>query len=278
MVQIIAEAGINHNGDIDVAKKLIAAAKASGADSVKFQKRDPDVCVPEFMKGLPRETPWGVMTYLEYKHRLEFGFDSYQAIDQFSREIGLPWSASAWDVGSLEFLDQFNLPYHKIPSALNTNLPFVAEVGRRGLPTFLSTGMITLELLDQAVETFLRHCSNLTLLHCVSTYPAAEEDLNLAMIGTLRERYGLAVGYSGHESSVSPSVIAAALGAEVIERHFTLNRSDWGTDHAASLEPTGFSSMVNMIRKIPVVMGDGIKREIAGENEVANKLRYWPEA
>lgn len=275
MVHIIAEAGINHNGDLETAKSLILAAKQAGADSVKFQKRSPDICVPDSMKSVPRETPWGVMTYLDYKHRLEFGRTEYEELDSFANGIGITWSASAWDIPSLEFLDQFDLEYHKIPSALNTNLSFIAEVASRNLPTLMSVGMITMGELDKSIQVFTNRNSALTLLHCVSTYPAREEDLNLMKIETLRQRYGLPVGYSGHESTVSPSVVAAALGATVIERHFTLNRASWGTDHAASLEPRGFATLVSTVRKIPVVLGDGKWKEVPGEAEVAEKLRYW---
>lgn len=277
MTHVIAEIGINHNGDLSVAKKMMLAAKEAGADSAKFQKRNPDVCVPESMKPVLRETPWGSMTYLKYKHRLEFGTADYKNLDQYSREIAMPWSASAWDFDSLNFLDNFSLPYHKIASALNTHLKFILEVAERGLPTLMSTGMISLEVLDKNVEAFLKVNKGLTLLHCVSTYPAREEDLNLRVIQTLQDRYGLPVGYSGHEASVSPSVIAATLGAEVVERHFTLDRASWGTDHSASLEPTGFKMMTDMIRKIPTVLGDGIKKEILAEDDIAKKLRYWGE-
>lgn len=275
MVHLIAEIGINHNGDVGLAKALMSQAKAAGAHSVKSQKRQPEICVPKEMASLPRETPWGTITYLDYKKRLEFGREDYEEIDQFAREIAIPWSASAWDTESLEFLDSFDLPYHKIASAMNTNLDFVEAVARRGKPTIMSTGMTDFEGLDTIVRAFLKIHDDLTLLHCVSTYPAREQDLNLNVMLSLEARYGLPVGYSGHEASVSPSFIAAVLGAKVIERHFTLDRSSWGTDHAASLEPAGFAKLASMIEKIPVVMGDGVKRSVAGEAEVAARLRYW---
>lgn len=275
MIHLIAEIGINHNGNLALARELMREAKASGADSVKFQKRQPEVCVPAHMASQPRVTPWGEMSYLEYKKRLEFDHDGYLEIDAYSLEIGIPWSASAWDFESLEFLDFFNLPYHKIASAMNTNLEFVKAVASRQRPTYMSTGMINIQELDQAVEVFLSLNDQLTLLHCVSTYPANESDLNLKFILTLKERYGLPVGYSGHESSVSPSLVAAVLGAQVIERHFTLDRSSWGTDHAASLEPSGFSQLAGMVRKVPTILGDGVKASVPGEQAVADKLRYW---
>lgn len=275
MVHLIAEIGINHNGDVGLAKALMSQAKAAGAHSVKFQKRQPEICVPKEMASLPRETPWGTITYLDYKKRLEFGREDYEEIDQFAREIAIPWSASAWDTESLEFLDSFDLPYHKIASAMNTNLDFVEAVARRGKPTIMSTGMTDFEGLDTIVRAFLKIHDDFTLLHCVSTYPAREQDLNLNVMLSLEARYGLPVGYSGHEASVSPSFTAAVLGAKVIERHFTLDRSSWGTDHAASLEPAGFAKLASMIEKIPVVRGDGVKRSVAGEAEVAARLRYW---
>ena len=274
-VYVIAEAGINHNGDISLAKKLIDLALSAGCNAVKFQKRNPDVCVPENMKSVPRETPWGTMSYLDYKKRIEFGKSEFDIISEYSRAKGIAWSASAWDISSLEFLDQYNLPFHKIASALSTHLEFVRQVAKRGLKTYASVGMCTYADIDKLVEIFREEKCELVLLHTVSTYPAAEGDLNLRMIQTLNSKYGLPVGYSGHEVSVSPSIIAAAFGAVAIERHITLDRSMWGTDHSASLEPAGLHQLVNTLRKIPLVAGDGIKRTIAAEEAIASKMRYW---
>jgi N-acetylneuraminate synthase len=274
-IYVIAEAGINHNGDINTAKKLIDLAVRTGCDAVKFQKRDPDVCVPNSMKSVMRETPWGNITYLDYKKRIEFGQSEYQEIAAYCKEKDIDWSASAWDMGSLEFLDQFNLPFHKVASALATHLEFVEQVAKRGKLTYASVGMCTYEDIDRLVQIFKKNDCPFVLLHTVSTYPAQESDLNLRMISTLSERYGVGVGYSGHEPSVSPSIMAGVLGAVAIERHITLDRSMWGTDHSASLEESGLSQLVSTLRKIPTVLGDGIKKSIPAEEAIASKMRYW---
>jgi N-acetylneuraminate synthase len=274
-IYVIAEAGINHNGDIETAKKLIDLAVRTGCDAVKFQKRDPDVCVPENMKSVMRETPWGTITYLDYKKRIEFGQKEYQEIADYCKLKGIDWSASAWDIGSLEFLDQFDLPFHKVASALATHLEFIEEVARRGKLTYASVGMCTYDDIDRMAQIFLKHNCPFVLLHTVSTYPAQESDLNLRMINTLSSRYGVGVGYSGHEPSVSPSIVAGVLGAVAIERHITLDRSMWGTDHSASLEEAGLSQLVSTLRKIPVVLGDGVKKSIPAEEAIASKMRYW---
>jgi len=274
-IYIIAEAGINHNGDIETAKQLIDLAARTGCDAVKFQKRDPDVCVPEAMKSVMRDTPWGNITYLDYKKRIEFGKVEYQEIENYCKQKGIDWSASAWDIGSLEFLDQFDLPFHKVASALATHLGFIEQVAMRGKLTYASVGMCTYDDIDRMVQIFNKHSCPFVLLHTVSTYPAHESDLNLQMIKTLSKRYGVGVGYSGHEPSVSPSVMAGVLGAVAIERHITLDRSMWGTDHSASLEESGLRQLVTTLRKIPVVLGDGIKKSVAEEDTIASKLRYW---
>jgi N-acetylneuraminate synthase len=274
-IYVIAEAGINHNGDVETAKKLIDLAVRAGCDAVKFQKRDPDVCVPDSMKSVMRETPWGNITYLDYKKRIEFGQKEYEEIDAYCKEKDIDWSASAWDIGSLEFLDQFDLTFHKVASALATPLEFVEQVAKRGKLTYASVGMCSYEDIDLMVEIFEKYKCPFVLLHTVSTYPALESDLNLRMISTLSERYGVGVGYSGHEPSVSPSIVAGVLGAVVVERHITLDRSMWGTDHSASLEEAGLSQLVSTLRKIPVVLGDGVKKRIPGEEAIAAKMRYW---
>lgn len=274
-IYFIAEAGINHNGDIETAKKLIDLAVRTGCDAVKFQKRDPDVCVPVSMKSVMRETPWGNITYLDYKKRIEFGQKEYREIDMYCKEKNIDWSASAWDIGSLEFLDQFDLPFHKVASALATHLEFVDQVAKRGKLTYASVGMCSYEDIDRLVQIFEKHKCPFVLLHTVSTYPALESDLNLRMISTLSERYGVGIGYSGHEPSVSPSIVAGVLGAVAIERHITLDRSMWGTDHSASLEESGLSQLVSTLRKIPVVLGDGVKKSIPAEEAMATKMRYW---
>ena len=270
----IAEIGINHNGDMELAKKLIQVASVAGADAVKFQKREPDICVPEKQKAVIRETPWGEMTYLEYKKRLEFSKSQYLELRDLSHELGLDFSASAWDLPSLEFIQDVGVDFHKIASALATNETFVRAVSHSKLPIFLSTGMMNLETMDAVVET-ANEASKLTLMHTVSTYPTNEADLNLSLIPWMRERYGLPVGYSGHESSLSPSIVAAALGASAIERHITLDRAMWGTDHAASLNPQGLIQLVGSLKKVSKVIGVPEKRMFAGEEQVAEKLRYW---
>ena len=271
----IAEAGINHNGDLDKALKLVKMAFDAGCDAVKFQKREPLVCVPVHMRDQIRETPWGEITYLEYKQKIEFGKSEYDEIDSYCRKLKLEWSASAWDLPSLEFLDQYDLPFNKVASALTTNLEFLGEVARRKKLTYVSVGMCSYEDIDKAAAIFENEKCPIVLMHTISNYPASESDLNLKMIGTLSERYNLPIGYSGHESSLTPSIVAATLGAKAIERHITLDRSMWGTDHAASLEFSGLSNLVGSLRKIDVVLGDGVKREIPGEKEIAKKMRYW---
>lgn len=272
---LIAEIGINHNGDIGKAKQLIKVAADCGADAVKFQKREPDICVPDSQKNVMRDTPWGEMTYLEYKKKLEFSLDEYLELKDLAKSLDLDFSASAWDFESLNFLNQIGLDFHKIASALITHYEFVQAVSKSKLPILASTGMTTWAELDKAVSILRGAPNEVILLHTVSTYPANEDTLNLQMIETLHRRFQLPVGYSGHESSVSPSIVAAALGAVIIERHFTLNRAEWGTDHAASLEPLGLRNLAGALKKLPVVLGDGEKKQIPGELEVSKKLRYW---
>ena len=272
-IYLIAEIGINHNGSLDVAKELIAVARDAGCDAVKFQKREPDVCVSERQKAEMRDTPWGRMTYLEYKHRIEFGRAEFDEIDKFCRQLGIPWSASAWDVQSQDFLRSYDRPFNKVASAMTTDVEFLHHVAKDGLFTFISTGMCTMHDIEVAVEVFSSYNTPFELMHSVSTYPAASEHLNLATILTLRQHFGVAVGYSGHEPSVSPSIVAGALGATSIERHITLDRSMWGTDQAASLEPTGLRQLVGALRKLPVEIGDGEKRVLAEEWLIAQKLR-----
>jgi len=272
---IIAEAGINHNGDIAIAKRLIDVAKSAGCDAVKFQKRTPEVCVPEAMRNVMRETPWGDITYFDYKKKIEFEKAEYDEIDAYCKKVGIAWSASAWDIPSLDFLSQYDLPFHKIASALATYVPFITKIAKEGKLTYASTGMCNWEQIDQLVDIFKKADCPLVLMHTISTYPAEESQLNLKMIGTLADRYGVPVGYSGHEPSVSPSITAAALGAVAIERHITLDRSMWGTDHSASLEPSGLSNLVGSLRKVRLSMGDGIRKIVPGEAEIAEKMRYW---
>ena len=273
-VFIIAEIGINHNGDLKLAKELMKMAKDSGCDAVKFQKRTIDIVyTKEFLKE-SRESPWGT-TQREQKEGLEFNESDYGEIDSYAKELDIIWFASAWDIPSQDFLKQFNVPYNKIASAMTTNLEFVEHVAKEGKPTFVSTGMTTLEEIENTVNIFKKYNCPITLMHTNSEYPSPEENLNLNCIITLKEKFNLPIGYSGHEPSVSPSLVAACLGATAIERHITKDRSSYGSDQAASLESSGLKNLVDMVRKLPVVLGDGVKLITDEEKKIAKKLRYW---
>ena len=275
-VFVIAEIGINHNGDMALAKKLIEVAQASGCDAVKFQKRSIDVVYTPDLLAQPRQSPWGD-TQRAQKEGLEFGEAEYDEIDRYCRQLGIDWFASAWDVDSQHFLAKYKLRYNKIASAMLTNRALVEAVAAERKLTFVSTGMCTLAEVDAAVEIMRAADCPFILLHTVSTYPAPEADLNLMTMETLRKRYGASVGYSGHEPSVEPSVIAAMLGAVVIERHITLDRTMYGSDQAASLEPGELHALVDRLRILPSLLGDGEKRISDGEASVAKTLRYWPQ-
>ena len=268
---IIAEIGINHNGSLENAKKLIDLASVAGCDAVKFQKRNPDVCVPEHQKQNIRETPWGTMTYIDYKHKVEFGKEEYDEINSYCKERGIAWSASPWDVDSLNFIMQYDIPWIKIPSAMITKEDLMLEVAKTGKKVIFSTGMSTYEEIDQAVN-WLKNCQ-IVMLHCNSSYPAALEDLNLSCIKTLRERYNCEVGYSGHEFRLGTTVASVYLGASYIERHITLDRTMWGSDHMASVEPQGLIKMVRGIRELEIALGDGIKTITESEIPIRKKLR-----
>ena len=273
MTYIIAEIGINHNGSLEVAKKLIDIAAVAGCDAVKFQKRNPDVCVPDHQKDIPRDTPWGIMSYIDYKHRMEFGQEEYDEIDRYCKEKEIEWSASPWDMDSLEFLLQYDIPFLKIPSAMITNEQLMRESARSGKEVIFSTGMSNLDEVDQAVEWMREEDADFSLLHCNSTYPAPLEDLNLKCIQTLKQRYGCEVGYSGHEFRLGTTVASVYLGATIIERHITLDRTMWGSDHLASVEPQGLIKLVKGIRELEIALGDGHKRVTDGELPVRKKLR-----
>jgi N-acetylneuraminate synthase len=273
-VFVIAEIGINHNGDINIAKRLIDMARAAGCDAVKFQKRTVEIVYSAEQLDQPRESPWGA-TQRAQKEGLEFGRSEYDEIDRYCAAAGIPWFASAWDTPSQHFLRQYSCPFNKIASAMATNLDFVEEVASERKLIFLSTGMCTWEDINRAVAIVRKHDCPTILMHTVSEYPCPEELLNLNMIHQLRRRYDLPVGYSGHESSVSPSLVAATLGAVVVERHITLSRAMYGSDQAASLEKPGLETLVAQLRKLPEIVGDGDKRMTPGEAAVAKKLRYW---
>lgn len=279
-VYVVAEAGINHNGDLALALQLIDAAYQAGANMVKFQKRTPVLCVPAAEQGIMRDTPWGVMSYLEYRERVELSEDDYAQIDAHCKQRGIAWTASVWDVPSVEFLEQFAVPCHKVPSALVTHRPLLERLRQIGKPVLLSTGMSTASQIDHAVhclwEGWPEGQAQLGLLHCTSTYPCPPVEQNLWMVRTLGTIYGhgAVIGYSGHEPGLQTTVAAVALGARIVERHLTLDRTMWGTDHAASLEPHGLRTLIRDIRVVEQALGDGVKRVYESEQPSLKKLRY----
>ena len=268
---VIAEIGINHNGDLEIAKQLIDAAVKAGCDAVKFQKRNPDVCVPEDQKAVERDTPWGKMTYLDYRYRVEFGKHEYDEIDAYCKQKHMDWFASAWDEDSVAFMEAFNPPCHKIPSAMLTNDRLLKVFGATERPLILSTGMSTMGEVEHAVKHLGER--NLMLLHCNSQYPCPVGDLNLNVITTFREAFACPIGYSGHEVEIYPTLLAVALGACIVERHITVNKALWGSDQACSLEADELQELCRQIRSIEGVLGDGVKRLHAGERQALNKLR-----
>lgn len=270
----IAEIGINHNGDINVAKRLIDASYAIGWDCVKFQKRTPDIAVPDSQKNVMRSTPWGEMTYLEYKKRIEFEKSEYDYIDDYCKEKPISWTASPWDMPSLEFLLNYDVPFIKLASAANGNIELIKAACKSGKPILMSTGMCTQEELDKAVSV-LEDYSNgeYALMHTNSVYPAPIDNLNLRYITTLKERYNCVVGYSGHEQNLEPTVAAVTLGANIIERHVTLSHNMWGTDQKASLEINAMFMLYHRCIDIIKMMGDGEKKFEEDELAVRKKLR-----
>lgn len=271
-VFIIAEIGINHNGDVKIAKKLIDVAIIAGADAVKFQKRTIDLVYSKELLDSPRKSPWGT-TQRDQKEGLEFGLDEYREIDTYCREKGIEWFASAWDLESQSFLRQFGLKYNKIASAMIVYDELLREVASERKHTFISTGMASLDHIDNAVKIFKNTGCSFELMHCVSTYPMTDEDANLNCIKNLRERYKCNVGYSGHEVGLAISYGAVAFGISSLERHITLDRAMYGSDQAASVEPIGFMQLVGAVRKIDSAMGDGVKRIKENEVPIAEKLR-----
>jgi N-acetylneuraminate synthase len=267
---IIAEIGINHNGDIDLAKRLISVAVAAGCDAVKFQKRNVEIVYSAEELARPRESPFGT-TNGDLKHGLELDYYDYQEIDSFCRASKIAWFASCWDETSVDFIERFNPPCYKVASASLTDDNLLRHTRATGKPVILSTGMSTLEQIDHAVEVLGKE--DLILLHACSTYPAYYEELNLRAIPIMQSRYGVPVGYSGHETGIASTVAAAVLGACCVERHITMDRSMWGSDHAASLEPNGISRVVRDIRLVEQSMGDGVKRVYEREQPIIKKLR-----
>ena len=270
----IAEIGINHNGSVKLAKELIDMAVKADCDAVKFQKRDINTVYSKEILDQPRESPWG-KTQRDQKNGLEFSLEEYEEFDSYCKKKCIDWFASSWDNKSQIEMRKFKFKFNKIASAMATNIEFVELVASEKIPTFASTGMTELKDINKIVDIFERHSCDLMLMHTVSTYPSLESDLNLKCIKMLSETFNLPIGYSGHEVSVSPSIVAASLGAAAIERHITLDRSMYGSDQSASLQKEGFRQLTSTCRKIPEILGNGEKKIIEGEKLIANKLRYW---
>lgn len=270
---LIAEIGINHNGEVPLAKKLIDAAFACSWDCVKFQKKNPDLCVPEDQKDVMKDTPWGKMTYLHYKHRMEFGRKEYDYIGSYCREKPIDWTFSIWDLDSLAFVAPYDLPFLKIPSAHLTNSALLKKACATALPVVVSTGMSTWEEIDKAVALLEEHASQFVLMHCNSSYPAKMDELNLRMIPALHKRYNCVVGYSGHEYGLDSTTVAVSLGAQVIERHITLDHQMWGTDQSSSVEIQGMDKLYKQINSVKKILGDGKKCVFESEKAVLLKLR-----
>ena len=269
---IIAEIGINHNGDLNIARQMIDAAVHAGVDAVKFQKRTPEVATPPEQQKQMRETPWGYMTYLDYRYKVEFNEEQYREIDRHCKEKGIDWLVSVWDQPSVEFMEKFDTPAYKIPSASLTDFNLIRKALATGKPLILSTGMSTMEQIRQGVE--ITGEKNVVLMHCTSTYPCEPEELNLKMVETLRSEFpNLPIGYSGHEVGLVPSAVAVALGACMVERHLTLDRAMWGSDQAASVEPGGFDRLVKYIRVTERSIGDGVKKVYESEMGSMKRLR-----
>tara|TARA_R100000278_G_scaffold88081_1_gene67241 strand:+ start:4361 stop:5206 length:846 start_codon:yes stop_codon:yes gene_type:complete len=270
---LIGEIGINHNGDIQIAKRLIDAVHACGWNCAKFQKRNPDVCVPEHQKSVIKDTPWGQMTYLDYKHKIEFSQKQYGLIDQYCKSKPIDWTASVWDLDSLEFLMEYEPPFIKIASALVTNIELLTEVCKTNIPIMFSTGMCELSEVDTAVDLISKHTDNFALMHTNSSYPTPVEELNLQLIPFYKNRYKCTVGYSGHEYDMEPTVIACYLGANIIERHITLSHDMWGTDQKASLEIKAMDMLYGRLKDVPLMMGSCNKTVTPSEINIRKKLR-----
>ena len=269
----IAEIGINHNGDINIAKKLLDATNACNWHCAKFQKRNPDVCVPEHQKSKMRNTPWGKISYLEYKYKVEFEKKEYDEIDLYCKNKPLSWIVSVWDLDSLEFIQNYDVPFLKIPSAHIINKELLTEAAKTKIPIIISTGMSTWQIVDSAVEILEKERSEYAILHCISTYPASNIDLNLNVIPAMIERYQCIVGYSGHEYDLEPSVIAVVLGARIIERHVTLDHNMWGTDQKSSLEVHAMDLLKKRVKDVNGALGSAEKIITESERLVIKKLR-----
>ena len=270
-VYVIAEIGINHNGDIDIAKALIRAAKHANVDAIKFQKRTPELCVPPEQRNQMRDTPWGYISYLDYRYKVEFDEAAYDEIDRYAHEVGVDWFASVWDEPSVDFLEKYNPVCYKIPSASLTDISLLKHLRSTGRPLILSTGMSTHKQIIEAVHQIGEE--NLVITHATSAYPCDPHELNLRMIQTLQDTFGCPIGYSGHEVGLVTSAVAVGLGACMIERHITLDRALWGSDQAASVEPGGFEKLVKYIRVTEAAIGDGVKKVYESEMSSLRKLR-----
>ncbi len=269
---IIAEIGINHNGSVELAKKMISGAVAAGADCVKFQKRTPEICTPKDQWHLERDTPWGRMTYIDYRKKVEFGINEYDEINEFCMKSNIMWTASVWDNESVDFMEEFKLPFYKLPSASLTDIDLIKRIKQSGKPLMISTGMSSVEEIENGINAF--GTENLLIAHATSTYPCKIEELNLKVIDTYKNKYeNIPIGYSGHEVGLAPTLAAVTIGASFVERHITLDRAMWGTDQAASVEIGGFIRLVNNIRDIEASLGDGEKKVYDSELPIRKKLR-----
>ena len=275
-VYIIAEIGINHNGSLELAKKMIDEASKAGCDAVKFQKRTPEICTPKDQWNIQRDTPWGRMTYINYRKQIEFDFDAYTEIDRYCQEKNIDWFVSCWDEESVDFIEQFNPSIYKLASASLTDFSLIQKVKATQKPYILSTGMSTMDEIEAAVNKF--GIDNLLIAHATSAYPCPPQELNLKMIDTLAALYPeTPIGYSGHETGLATTLAAVVMGACFVERHFTLDRAMWGSDQAASVEPQGMHRLVKDIRDIELAMGDGIKKVYESELGAKKRLRRIPE-
>ena len=268
---IIAEIGINHNGDIDIAKKLIEMSAKAGCDAVKFQKRTPELCVPMDQRNIIRETPWGQMTYMDYRYKVEFDESQYEELANFANKLNVHLFASPWDTESVDFLVKMKHPVIKIPSASITDFELLEKIASTNLPVIMSTGMSTMEQIEKAVAVFNKE--NLLLAHSTSAYPCDPKELNLRMIPVLQEKFQVPIGYSGHETGIQTTVAAVTLGACFVERHVTLDRAMWGSDQSASVEPPGVQKLVRDIRVVESALGDGVKKVYESELKPMSRLR-----
>ncbi|PKN88677.1 MAG: N-acetylneuraminate synthase [Chloroflexi bacterium HGW-Chloroflexi-8] len=270
-VYIVGEIGINHNGDVEIAKRLIQEAHHAGLNAVKFQKRTPEICVPKEQQSLMRDTPWGYISYLDYRYKVEFNEAQYHEIDQLCKSLGISWFVSVWDEPSVDFMEQFSPSCYKVPSASLTDLPLLRKLRSTGRPLVLSTGMSTFDQIKYAISQI--GTENLLITHATSAYPCDPEELNLRMVQTLKQEFDCPIGYSGHEVGLVPSAVAVALGACLVERHITLDRAMWGSDQAASVEPQGMEKLVKYIRVTEKSLGDGVKKVYESEKSSLQKLR-----